>query len=575
MVLREDSRDDVSRQRGRSFGPRTFQAPPTEMEIDMLLDTRNDLEAQMGEDDSLFVPGPAQLVFQVSPFLAQFASSQGLRSRSDEGEETPPPDLVTPTESSDLDEGDGMNTDEQSTPPTPDGVAPPQNSPVPFFLPMRPAASSIEIPTTAAGPLGPPAETPDPAAGPSNTQNEHTKASTGSPENQAEPSEGSIEAPEITNAPADAGAEHPETPESRGTQKPMEALSRPSNPSIESSQMAGHAGSSAALPEASTEPLEPVNGSLETSNTNPEPPVDHAEMSLKAQETKSGHTTEVSKPLVESPDPSIPLSATPSGPHQPMIEPSEICQESPSSVSPSTLSNPFASPSQVPRPDTPETSIEPPHPSPEPEPAAEPTPVSLPESAPEPAPSSSPQLPRHLEIQEIPEFKPRNLHTCQICLRMLPQDEGQSTFSCPHWLCAGCINAYFKAALRNLSIFPPRCCGRRIIPNRAVITENVRREWEDRIELMDTPLEKRLFCANMANCGLFIPLRRVQSTQRLVECKRCGRVTCKLCRFLWRLCVCPGKTLSNRARDRVKWCPCGECGESVSLLGGNEFGCVL
>ena len=541
----------------------------------MLLDTRDDLEAQTGEDGSPFVPEPAQLVFQVSPFLAQFASSQGLRSRSDEREETPPPDLVTPTESLDSDEGDEMDIDEQPTPPTPDGVAPPQNSPVPFSLPIRPAASCSEAPTTAAGPSGSAAETPGPAVGPSNTQNGHTETSTGSPENRAEPSGGSTEAPETANAPSDAGVEHAKTPESWETQDPPEAQSCPSGPSTEPSQPAEHVGSSAVLPETSTEALQPVDKSLETSNANPEPPIEHAETSIEAQETESRHATEPSKPLVEPRKPSIPPSATPSQPRQPVIEPPEVRPESPSSVNPSTPPSLFTSPLQVPRPDTPETSIEPPHPSPEPEPAAEPTPAPLQESAPEPAPSSSPQLPSRPETQEIPEFRPRNLHTCQICLRMLPQYEGQSTFSCLHWLCAGCINAYFVAALRNLGIFPPRCCGRRIIPSRAVIPENVRRQWEDRIELMDTPLERRLFCANMASCGVFIPLRRVQSTQRLVGCKRCGRVTCRLCRLLWRLCVCPGKTLSNRVRDRVKWCPCGECGESVSLLGGNEFGCVL
>ncbi|KAI4121759.1 MAG: hypothetical protein LQ338_006183 [Usnochroma carphineum] len=102
-----------------------------------------------------------------------------------------------------------------------------------------------------------------------------------------------------------------------------------------------------------------------------------------------------------------------------------------------------------------------------------------------------------------------------------------SRLPCDHHYCDQCIARLFDSAMKDESLFPPRCCGKHI-PFESVehlFDEEYESVFEERrIELS---AENRIYCAK-PECSLFIRADRVEAGKAI--CRACSTETCVYCK---------------------------------------------
>lgn len=124
---------------------------------------------------------------------------------------------------------------------------------------------------------------------------------------------------------------------------------------------------------------------------------------------------------------------------------------------------------------------------------------------------------------------------CVICTdKFRPRDIVR--LSCPDIYCKGCLASYFMRTSANESIFPPRCCGKKI----PITLIEAELSSEDLIDFQNAELEftttNRIYCAH-TTCGRFIPPDQVGPD--VANCTECNNETCIHCRHLGHDGYCP------------------------------------
>ncbi|KAI5854248.1 hypothetical protein BZA05DRAFT_393655 [Tricharina praecox] len=141
------------------------------------------------------------------------------------------------------------------------------------------------------------------------------------------------------------------------------------------------------------------------------------------------------------------------------------------------------------------------------------------------------------EYSEAGETDAAASFTCTCCLQELPANEQTRSALChnpEHLWCNSCHHRMFTNAQSDESQYPPRCCS----PSHAVDSEPLhfseleRNKWQQRRAEMSVPPEKRVYCADLKGCGLFVGERRGRLSARFpiaLRCSDCGTKTCAVC----------------------------------------------
>lgn len=156
-----------------------------------------------------------------------------------------------------------------------------------------------------------------------------------------------------------------------------------------------------------------------------------------------------------------------------------------------------------------------------------------------------------------------NQRPCTSCLEVLPESQVIRA-PCKHDYCHDCIKGLFTSAMRDESLFPPKCCQQAIPAGEhaEVLGENLVNLYHaKRIEFST---ENRTYC-HRADCGNFIKPIDVGT------CQRCNKQTCVSCKKAAHIGDCPQDTELTRVlelAEQENWRRCKQCNTMVELAHG-------
>lgn len=116
-------------------------------------------------------------------------------------------------------------------------------------------------------------------------------------------------------------------------------------------------------------------------------------------------------------------------------------------------------------------------------------------------------------------------HTCMACQDQFPITELVQA-SCSHEYCQDCSTALFTHAIKDQSMFPPKCCGQPITLEsvRKFLTAELIEDFKRTKEERDTP--NRTYCSNKT-CSAF--LKPIETRKPATLCVGCGTKFRKRC----------------------------------------------
>ncbi|BGP14329.1 hypothetical protein JCM10213v2_002276 [Rhodosporidiobolus nylandii] len=124
------------------------------------------------------------------------------------------------------------------------------------------------------------------------------------------------------------------------------------------------------------------------------------------------------------------------------------------------------------------------------------------------------------------------LVNCVICTERTPSTRAvQVPCAHRHWYCHGCVRDLFLAALRDESLFPPRCDGA-AIPLSLARPHLTSQELDlYRSKAIEFGTTNRLYCST-PSCSAFLGEAQPQSKVG-VKCDACQASTCRACKAPW------------------------------------------
>ncbi|KAF5647906.1 arylsulfatase [Fusarium sp. NRRL 52700] len=149
-----------------------------------------------------------------------------------------------------------------------------------------------------------------------------------------------------------------------------------------------------------------------------------------------------------------------------------------------------------------------------------------------------------------------------------PKDEVYEA-PCSHGMCQPCLVRSIQTAMKDESLFPPKCCGQAIPMNatNTFITEKLLAEYEDKREEFAT--KKRTYCSDRA-CSAFIPTWLIEDG--IAQCTRCEKKTCLNCLSEAHEGTCTDDAELQRVfhlAEEKGWRRCEQCKNMVEL----DHGC--
>jgi hypothetical protein len=139
---------------------------------------------------------------------------------------------------------------------------------------------------------------------------------------------------------------------------------------------------------------------------------------------------------------------------------------------------------------------------------------------------------------------------------------------CGRRYCDDCLATLFENAIKDESMFPPRCYGQ-VIPFasvRSIIGPDLLAAVANRAaEFVSTD---RTYCPNLS-CHSFIPQGRV--VRNIALCLKCAKLTCSICQGPGQLGGCPSDPnaeLLLELAEKKQWQFCGKCHSLVERKSG-------
>jgi hypothetical protein len=181
-----------------------------------------------------------------------------------------------------------------------------------------------------------------------------------------------------------------------------------------------------------------------------------------------------------------------------------------------------------------------------------------PSGRPEKQPRVNSALP---QAPQVPQLR----HECVACSETFLKTQ-LLTGSCSHRYCHECLEHLLKNTLLDESLFPPKCCRRKlpIESARALISaETWTRYEEKKIENKD---RSRTYCCDPQCSTYILP---TQPRAQNATCKKCTKKTCTVCKTMAHTGKCPqtDQAILSMAKDNG-WQRCPNCAHLVELRSG-------
>ncbi|KAJ4387687.1 hypothetical protein N0V93_008285 [Gnomoniopsis smithogilvyi] len=158
---------------------------------------------------------------------------------------------------------------------------------------------------------------------------------------------------------------------------------------------------------------------------------------------------------------------------------------------------------------------------------------------------------------------PRNHRTCTSCIESTPELL-LIRAPCQHEYCHDCIKSLFTLAMRDETLFPPKCCQQAIPAEQhaRILGSNLVHLYH--AKQIEFSTENRTYCHN-TECGKFI------NSVDAGHCSSCGMRTCTSCKKVAHLGDCPQDAELHRILEMAEqkgWRRCTKCNSMVELSHG-------
>ncbi|KAL4933780.1 E3 ubiquitin-protein ligase [Aspergillus undulatus] len=164
---------------------------------------------------------------------------------------------------------------------------------------------------------------------------------------------------------------------------------------------------------------------------------------------------------------------------------------------------------------------------------------------------------------------PESTVACSICMEH-QNNKDLVVLPCRHEYCRECLKTLFEKAIKEESLFPPRCC--RVIPIKVVrmfLNPEILKEYARKRAELTT--KDRTYCHNR-DCKKFICPSYVDD--ELAICPDCGSTTCTNCKNKAHRNSCPSqpglKELLETAKEEG-WKQCWSCLRMIERIDGCPF----
>ena len=157
---------------------------------------------------------------------------------------------------------------------------------------------------------------------------------------------------------------------------------------------------------------------------------------------------------------------------------------------------------------------------------------------------------------------------CTACTNLKPWHDTVHA-PCGDSYCDGCVSELFELAMKDESLYPPRCC-RQNIPLKSVRIFLKPGQYEAfKKKSIELDTKNRTYCF-APTCNTFIPTSSIR--EDIATCLECSRTTCTICRGPAHRGDCPEDTALQQVlqtAESVGWQRCYQCHALVEL----ETGC--
>ena len=159
------------------------------------------------------------------------------------------------------------------------------------------------------------------------------------------------------------------------------------------------------------------------------------------------------------------------------------------------------------------------------------------------------------------------LTKCNTCMDVVPH-KNTLTLECKpeaHTYCRTCLTDFFKSALVNTNLFPPRCCKIPVLLEtcRAMLPKDLTKDFDLKVEELSTPNPMHRWNANYSK---FIRPNDVKA--EVGTCAYCKDKTCVRCKRKAHVGLCPSDPHVQLLMDvakRSRWQQCTKCSNMVEL----------
>ena len=169
-------------------------------------------------------------------------------------------------------------------------------------------------------------------------------------------------------------------------------------------------------------------------------------------------------------------------------------------------------------------------------------------------------------MSDAPLSAPEDMAECLACSTKYPKSK-LIKLPCEDKYCQVCLLRLFKAAMKDETMYPPRCCRKtiRIELAQKHLPQALIRQFKAKGLEMET--RNRTYCSRSA-CSAFIKPQSIHNGQAI--CQRCRAVTCSKCKTAWHFGPCKEEDDTGffdfvRSTD---WKRCPECRRVVEKSEG-------
>lgn len=160
------------------------------------------------------------------------------------------------------------------------------------------------------------------------------------------------------------------------------------------------------------------------------------------------------------------------------------------------------------------------------------------------------------------------LHPLVDCRACGESVEQAYTAPCEHKYCDECMQQMFTLAMKDETMFPPRCCRKPfpLAEAKTILPQDLQHSFEQKQEELEDA--HKVYC-HVPACSAYIEASHRLASDNFAKCSDCNATTCTICKGPSHVGDCPEDEDRNAVLQAAKaagWQTCKPCGRILELV---------